>query len=101
MNVVIYLYHGLTTLDTVGPYKILSRLPNAQVRFIGTQKGVIVTDTHFLKLVAEYEVVESAIRPYSGHSRLHGGVCAGDEERSAAGLGSAAPRHYHLEQLLG
>ncbi|UYZ62275.1 DJ-1/PfpI family protein [Hymenobacter weizhouensis] len=58
MNIVIYLYHGITALDAVGPYEILSRLPQANVQFVGTQKGVIVTDTHFLKLVADYELAE-------------------------------------------
>jgi len=45
-------------LDAVGPYEVLSRLPNANVKFVAETKGVIVTDTHFLKLVAEYEISE-------------------------------------------
>jgi putative intracellular protease/amidase len=58
MNVVIYIYNGLTALDAIGPYEILSRLPNANVKFVAKEKGVIVTDTHFLKLVAEYDISE-------------------------------------------
>jgi putative intracellular protease/amidase len=58
MDIVIYIYNGLTALDAVGPYEVLSRLPNANVKFVAKEKGVIVTDTHFLKLVAEYDISE-------------------------------------------
>lgn len=58
MNVVIYLYNGLTVLDAVGPYEVLSRLPEANVKFVAKEKGVIISDTHFLKLVAEYDIKE-------------------------------------------
>jgi putative intracellular protease/amidase len=58
MEIVIYIYNGLTALDAVGPYEVLSRLPNANVKFVAKEKGVIVTDTHFLKLVAEYDISE-------------------------------------------
>lgn len=56
MNIVIYIYNGLTALDAVGAYEVLSRLPNAKVQFVGEQKGVIVSDTHYLKLFAEYDI---------------------------------------------
>jgi putative intracellular protease/amidase len=58
MDIVIYIYNGLTALDAIGPYEILSRLPNANVKFVAKEKGVIVSDTHFLKLVAEYDITE-------------------------------------------
>ena len=58
MNIVIYLYNGLTVLDAVGPYEVLSRLPDANVKFVAREKGLIISDTHFLKLVAEYEIAE-------------------------------------------
>lgn len=58
MNIVIYLYNGLTVLDAVGPYEVLSRLPDASVKFVAREKGLIVSDTHFLKLVAEYDISE-------------------------------------------
>lgn len=56
MDIAIYIYNGLTALDAIGPYEVLSRLPNANVKFVAKEKGVIVTDTHFLKLVAEYSI---------------------------------------------
>jgi len=58
MNIIIYLYNGLTVLDAVGPYEVLSRLPDANVKFVAREKGLIVSDTHFMKLVAEYDISE-------------------------------------------
>lgn len=58
MEIVIYLYNGITALDAVGPYEVLSKLPNANIKFVGETKGIIVSDTHFLKLLAEYEISE-------------------------------------------
>jgi putative intracellular protease/amidase len=58
MEIVIYLYNGVTALDAVGPYEVLSRMPAANIKFVGETKGPIVTDSHFLKLVADYEISE-------------------------------------------
>jgi putative intracellular protease/amidase len=58
MEIVIYLYNGVTALDAVGPYEVLSRMPDAQIKFVGEAKGPIVSDSHFLKLVADYEISE-------------------------------------------
>lgn len=37
---------------------MLSRLPDANLKFVAREKGLIVSDTHFLKLVAEYDISE-------------------------------------------
>ena len=58
MEIVIYLYNGITALDAVGPYEVLSRMPDADVKFVAETKGPIVTDSHFLKLVADYKISE-------------------------------------------
>lgn len=58
MDIVIYLYDGITALDAVGPYEVLSRTPGANVRFVAESKGPIITDSHFLKLVADYDMTE-------------------------------------------
>lgn len=58
MEIVIYLYNGITPLDAVGPYEVLSKLPEANIKFAAEKKGIIVSDSHFLKLVAEYEISE-------------------------------------------
>ena len=44
MNIIIYLYNGLTVLDAVGPYEVLSRLPDANVKFVAREKGLIVSE---------------------------------------------------------
>jgi putative intracellular protease/amidase len=58
MNIVIYIYNGITALDAVGPNEVLSKLPGADVKFVGEQKGIILSDSHFLSLVADYEIAE-------------------------------------------
>jgi putative intracellular protease/amidase len=58
MEIVIYLYNGITALDAVGPYEVLSRMPNANIKFVAEMKGPVVSDSHFLKLVADYEISE-------------------------------------------
>jgi transcriptional regulator GlxA family with amidase domain len=58
MEIVIYIYNELMALDAVGSYEVLSRLPKANIKFVAKEKGVIVTDTHFLKLIAEYSISE-------------------------------------------
>ena len=58
MEIVIYLYNGITALDAVGPYEVLSKLPNANVKFVGETKGLVVSDSHFLKLAVDYEISE-------------------------------------------
>jgi c-di-GMP-related signal transduction protein len=37
---------------------VLSRLPGANVKFVAKEIGVVISDTHFLKLVAEYNIKE-------------------------------------------
>jgi len=58
MDIVIYLYNGITPLDAVGPYEVLSKLPDAKVKFVGERKGTVVSDSHFLKLVADHDISE-------------------------------------------
>jgi transcriptional regulator GlxA family with amidase domain len=58
MNVVILLYEGVTALDAVGPYEILSLVPGARVRFAAAEAGPVRTDTGFLTLVAEHSLAD-------------------------------------------
>jgi putative intracellular protease/amidase len=46
MQIAILAYHRMTALDAVGPYEVLSRLPNAMVHFVAEEPGPILTDTH-------------------------------------------------------
>jgi putative intracellular protease/amidase len=53
MNTAILLYDGFTALDAIGPYEVLSRIPGAEVTFVGAQAGPVRTDNGMLSIVAE------------------------------------------------
>ena len=50
MDIVFLLFDGITALDAVGPYEVLSRLPGARVRFVGAAPGVVETNERSLGL---------------------------------------------------
>ncbi|MEM8709833.1 MAG: DJ-1/PfpI family protein [Planctomycetota bacterium] len=50
MDIVIYLFDGITALDAVGPYEVLTRLPGATARFVGDSVGPARTDNGALAL---------------------------------------------------
>ena len=54
MEIAILLYEGLTALDAIGPYEVLSRLPSAEVSFVAESPGTKRTDNHRLALVADH-----------------------------------------------
>ena len=58
MQIAILLYEGVTALDAVGAYEVLSLLPNAQVKFVDREKGAKRADTGFLSLIADYDFTE-------------------------------------------
>jgi len=39
MDIAIPLFEGITALDAIGPYEVLSRLPGARVRFVAVTPG--------------------------------------------------------------
>ena len=41
MEIAIFLYEGMTALDAIGPYEVLNHLPDATVKMVGKQKGMI------------------------------------------------------------
>ncbi len=53
MDVAIPIFDGITALDAIGPYEVLSRLPNARVRFLGLEPGPVRTDNGMLGLSAD------------------------------------------------
>ena len=57
MEIAILLYDGLTALDAIGPYEVLNQLPDAEIRFVAAQKGVVKSDGA-LSLVADFELGE-------------------------------------------
>jgi transcriptional regulator GlxA family with amidase domain len=59
MNVAIPVFDGLTALDAVGPYEVLSRLPGAKVSFIAAEAGPVRTETGMLTILPEALLGES------------------------------------------
>jgi putative intracellular protease/amidase len=58
VEIVCLLFDGITALDIVGPYEVLQRLPEADVKFVAHQRGEIRTDNKFLGLHADYALDE-------------------------------------------
>jgi transcriptional regulator GlxA family with amidase domain len=62
MDIAILLYDRLTALDAIGPYEVLSRLPDASAKFVAAEPGPVKTDNGMLTLVAEGSL-EQASKP--------------------------------------
>src|SRR2546423_14614838 len=46
------MYDGFTALDAIGPYEVLSRLPDARVTWLAHEPGLVRTDNAMLALEA-------------------------------------------------
>ncbi len=44
MDIAIPIFENITALDAIGPYEVLSRLPDARVRFVALAPGTYRTD---------------------------------------------------------
>jgi len=127
VQVAIPLYDGFTALDAVGPYEVLSRVPGAEMRFVGFEIGPVRTDNDQLALQvnAELEQVPEPdvicvpgglgsrallddqrllgwIRHAHDHSQWTTSVCTGSLLLGAAGLlqGLPATTHWLERDLL-
>jgi transcriptional regulator GlxA family with amidase domain len=58
-QIAILLYPGLTALDAVGPWEVLSRMPNTEVRFVGKATGPLMTEGGALLLGVTHTVWET------------------------------------------
>ncbi len=121
MRIAFLLFDGVTALDAVGPYEVLSRLPGADVRFVAATPGPQLTDSGRLTLTAEHALSEVAepdivvvpggpgsrdllddeavlewVRAVHGTSRWTTSVCTGALVLGAAGLldGRRATTHW-------
>jgi putative intracellular protease/amidase len=56
MNVAILVYQRFTALDAIGPYEVLSRLPEASVTFVAQEAGPVRTDNGILTLLVESSI---------------------------------------------
>jgi transcriptional regulator GlxA family with amidase domain len=127
MRIAIPVFNGMTALDAVGPYEVLSRLPGAEVIFVGESAGLIRTDNKFLGINADRRLdeLDSAdillvpggptvpmdnarlldwVKRVDATSRWTTSVCTGALVLGAAGLlrGLKATTHWaFLDQLAG
>jgi len=127
MQIAILLYDRFTALDAVGPYEVLSRLPDTEVTFVAECPGVVRTDTRRLAINADAALsdlprpdivlvpggfgqsdvmddgpVHAWLRAAHEHSTWTTSVCTGSLILAAAGLlrGRRATSHWlALEQL--
>ncbi|MBD0690907.1 DJ-1/PfpI family protein [Streptomyces sp. CBMA123] len=53
MRIAVLLYPDFTTLDAVGPYEVLSRIPGAEVVFTAAQRGPVRNDRTSLAITAD------------------------------------------------
>jgi putative intracellular protease/amidase len=58
MEIAIPIFDRFTALDAVGPYEVLSRLPDARVRFVAQEPGPKQTETRMLTLTAEASLAD-------------------------------------------
>lgn len=59
LQIAILLYPGVTALDAVGPWEVLSRIPDAEVRFVGKEVGPVVTEGGALLLGVTHEIADT------------------------------------------
>jgi transcriptional regulator GlxA family with amidase domain len=57
MKILILLFDNYTALDVIGPYEVLSRLPNSKVYFVGNENR-IYQDSYGLQMVADSSLDE-------------------------------------------
>jgi transcriptional regulator GlxA family with amidase domain len=58
MNIAILIYDRFTALDAVGPYEVLSRLPDSTTTFVAQEAGPKRTDTGVLALSADAAIAD-------------------------------------------
>ncbi|HEX4838091.1 MAG TPA: DJ-1/PfpI family protein [Solirubrobacteraceae bacterium] len=128
MDIAILIYDRFTALDAIGPYEVLSRLPDARVTFVAEQVEPKRTDTGQLALLADATLDELAhpeivvvpggpgqaslmddgplhewLRAAHGTSTWTTSVCTGSLILAAAGLltGVRATSHWLALEELG
>jgi putative intracellular protease/amidase len=128
MDVAIPIFDGITALDAIGPYEVLSRLPEARVHFLAIEPGPKRTENEMLALTADQaladvpgpeiivvpggfgtralmrdEAMLAWLRSAHETSRWTTSVCTGALVLAAAGIldGLEATTHWMLLDKLG
>ena len=60
MRLTMVIFDGVTSLDAIGGYEVLSRIPGMEVEWVAMQRGVVVADTRALGILAFRELAEVA-----------------------------------------
>ncbi|MEQ9519741.1 MAG: DJ-1/PfpI family protein, partial [Parvibaculum sp.] len=127
MRIVFFLYDGFTTLDAIGPFETLSRIPGAQVQFVAKQAGLVANDNALIDIYAPLSIdeVESAdmlvipggfadeavrndphqmnwVRKIATTTKVNASICTGSLIFAAAGLldGRKATTHWARYDVL-
>jgi putative intracellular protease/amidase len=58
MQIAIPIYDGFTALDAIGPYDVLSRVPEAEVVFVAEEPGVKRTESGMAGVTADLSLAE-------------------------------------------
>jgi putative intracellular protease/amidase len=58
VQIALLLFDRITTLDAIGPYEVLQRLPGADIRFVAEQPGEQRDEKGFTALVADHSLDE-------------------------------------------
>jgi transcriptional regulator GlxA family with amidase domain len=58
MRIAFLIFDDLTTLDAIGPFEVLCRIPSAEVMFVGETAGIKRADPKSLGLVADYSIAD-------------------------------------------
>jgi putative intracellular protease/amidase len=124
MQIAVALYDRFTALDAVGPYEVLSRLPESQLTFVGHEVGPVRTDNERLAMYVDAvfedipepdvfvvpggwgtrallgdERILSWIRHAHEHSQWTTSVCTGSLLLGAAGVLKGVPATSHWLEL--
>jgi len=127
MQIAIPLFDRFTALDAVGPYEVLSRVPDARVDFVAATPGAYRTETRMLSLNVEHAYADVPrpdilvfpggfgtralmhdeetlewVRSVHEHTRYTTSVCTGSLVLGAAGLldGLEATTHWISRPIL-
>ncbi|MEM6726224.1 MAG: DJ-1/PfpI family protein [Bacteroidota bacterium] len=58
MQIIIYIYEGMTMLDAIGPYEVLRNMDGAEIKFVAKQRGEITADSQMIHINAKHSIEE-------------------------------------------
>ena len=98
MDIAIPMYDRFTALDAIGPYEVLSRLPDAQVTWLAHEPGLVRTDNHMLAIeaTAAFEDLPAPDVDRRPRRHRHARPARG---RAAAHLAARRARDVHVDDV--